>query len=152
MHVYSASRRLRTGRYSEIGQVYMVTSVTRGREPVFADFRLGRLLVRELRRCEEQERVRSLAWVVMPDHVHWLFELKKNDLPKLMQQLKARSSIAIGKIRAQPHTLWQSGYHDQAVRNEQDMVGLARYIVANPLRAGLVSKIGDYPLWDAVWI
>ncbi|EPN56928.1 hypothetical protein A235_33542, partial [Pseudomonas syringae pv. actinidiae ICMP 19079] len=87
----------------------MVTSVTRGREPVFADVRLGRLLVRELRRCEEQELVKSLAWVVMPDHFHWLFELKKNDLPMLIQQLKARSSIAIGKIRAHPDTLWQGG-------------------------------------------
>ncbi|WP_440806768.1 REP-associated tyrosine transposase [Pseudomonas syringae] len=152
MHVYSASKRLRTGRYSAIGQIYMVTSVTRGREPVFADVRLGRLLVRELRRCEEQELVKSLAWVVMPDHFHWLFELKKNSLPMLIQQLKAHSSIAIGKIRAHPDTLWQSGYYDQAVRNEQDMAGLARYIVANPLRAGLVKKIGDYPLWDAIWI
>ncbi|KPC24144.1 Uncharacterized protein ABJ99_1024 [Pseudomonas syringae pv. cilantro] len=70
----------------------------------------------------------------------------------LMRQIKARSSIAIGKIRARPETLWQSGYHDQAVRSEQDMVGLARYIVANPLRAGLVKKVGDYPLWDAIWI
>ncbi|MFH7416777.1 REP-associated tyrosine transposase, partial [Pseudomonas syringae group genomosp. 7] len=82
------------------------------------------------------ELVRSLAWVVMPDHFHRLLELKKNDLPMLMQQLKARSSITIGKIRAHPDTLWQSGYHYQAVRNEQDMLGLARYIVANPLRAG----------------
>ena len=29
---------------------------------------------------------------------------------------------------------------------------LARYVVANPLRAGLVEKLGDYPLWDAVWV
>jgi len=28
----------------------------------------------------------------------------------------------------------------------------ARYIVANPLRAGLVERLGDYPLWDAVWL
>ncbi|KPZ24547.1 transposase [Pseudomonas syringae] len=152
MHAYSASRRLRTGLCSVIGQIYMVTSVTKGREPVFADFRLGRLLVKELRRCEEQELVKSLAWVVMPDHVHRLFELRQNDMPMLMQQLKARSSIAIGKVRDLPETLWHSGYHDHAVRNEQDMVGLARYVVANPLRAGLVRKIGDYPLWDAVWM
>ncbi|GBH14379.1 REP element-mobilizing transposase RayT [Pseudomonas syringae pv. actinidiae] len=38
------------------------------------------------------------------------------------------------------------------MRNEQDMAGLARYIVANPLRAGLVKKLGDYPLWDAIWV
>ncbi|KPY19448.1 hypothetical protein ALO43_04809 [Pseudomonas tremae] len=92
MHAYSASRRLRTGLCSVIGQIYMVTSVTKGREPVFADFRLGRLLVKELRRCKEQELAKSLAWVVMPDHVHWLFELRQNDLPMLMRQLSQLDS------------------------------------------------------------
>ncbi|MFV3290267.1 transposase, partial [Pseudomonas sp. NY11955] len=29
---------------------------------------------------------------------------------------------------------------------------VARYIVANPIRAGLVSRVGDYPHWDAVWL
>ena len=29
---------------------------------------------------------------------------------------------------------------------------VARYIVANPLRAGLVERVGDYPYWDAVWL
>jgi hypothetical protein len=24
--------------------------------------------------------------------------------------------------------------------------------VANPLRAGLVERLGDYPLWDAIWV
>ena len=32
------------------------------------------------------------------------------------------------------------------------MLDVARYIVANPLRAGLVTKIGDYPFWNAVWL
>ncbi len=29
---------------------------------------------------------------------------------------------------------------------------LAPNVVANPLRAGLVNKIGDYPFWNAVWM
>jgi hypothetical protein len=32
------------------------------------------------------------------------------------------------------------------------MQGIARYIVGNPLQAGLVDRIGDYPHWDAVWL
>jgi putative transposase len=32
------------------------------------------------------------------------------------------------------------------------MTSIARYIVANPLRAGLVERLGDYPHWDAVWL
>ena len=44
------------------------------------------------------------------------------------------------------------GLHDHAVRSDEDFRALARYVVANPLRAGLVSQIGDYPLWDAAWL
>ena len=35
---------------------------------------------------------------------------------------------------------------------KKEIKDVARYIVANPLRAGLVEKIGDYPFWDAVWL
>lgn len=48
--------------------------------------------------------------------------------------------------------LWQANYYDHAVRQEEDLHKMARYMVANPLRANLVSHIGDYPLWDAVWL
>ncbi|KPY67649.1 putative transposase [Pseudomonas syringae pv. syringae] len=81
----ATTRHLRKGRYSAVGQIYMVTSVTKGRVPVFAEMQLGRLLVREMKRCEEQGLVKSMAWVVMPDHLHWLFELKAGDLPSLMK-------------------------------------------------------------------
>jgi hypothetical protein len=38
------------------------------------------------------------------------------------------------------------------LRREEDVLSVARYIVVNPLRAGLVARVGDYPLWDAVWL
>jgi putative transposase len=38
------------------------------------------------------------------------------------------------------------------LRNEESVIDAARYIIANPLRAGLVKRVGDYPLWDAVWL
>ena len=48
--------------------------------------------------------------------------------------------------------IWQAGYYDHALRIEEDIQTVARYIVANPIRAGLVQKIADYPHWDAVWL
>ena len=59
---------------------------------------------------------------------------------------KARVSVLLGQ-RA-----WQPGFHDHAVRAEEDLASVARYIVANPLRAGLRGKIGDYPFWNAIWL
>lgn len=152
MSGYAAARRLRIGRYSAAGQIYMVTSVVRDRQPVFQDFHLARRLVHELRLCEEQQWARSLAWVIMPDHFHWLFELRHRSLPWLMQKVKSRSALAILKDLPGQHALWQPGYHDRAIRSEDDLRPLARYVIANPIRAGLVRRVGDYPLWDAVWI
>jgi hypothetical protein len=37
------------------------------------------------------------------------------------------------------------------LRQEEDIKNIARYIIKNPIRAQLTTRIGDYPLWDACW-
>jgi putative transposase len=48
--------------------------------------------------------------------------------------------------------IWQDGFHDHALRKEEAVIDAARYIVANPLRAGLVGSVKDYSHWDAIWL
>ncbi|SJM95001.1 conserved hypothetical protein [Crenothrix polyspora] len=153
------SKDLRKGRYSQHNQSYLVTTNTEQRQTVFADFYLGRIVVQAMRHQHEQGNVHSLAFVLMPDHLHWLFTLQNdNTLAEVMKHVKGTSSYLIQKNRRERgaiqlhHPLWQDGYHDRALRKEEDLQQIARYIVANPLRTGLVTKIGDYPLWDAVWL
>jgi len=83
---------LRKGRYSEVGRVYLLTAVVEQRRPVFSDWRAGRLLVGQMRAADQAGMVHSLAWVVMPDHLHWLVELKQGSLAQLMCRVKSRSS------------------------------------------------------------
>jgi REP element-mobilizing transposase RayT len=138
---------LRIGRYSESGRIYLVTTATLERRPVFDDFACARGVVGEMRRLVEEGRVASLAWVVMPDHLHWLLQLGEHaDLSGTIRALKGRSAHRLGG------PLWQRAFHDRAVRKDDDLPTAARYIVANPLRAGLVTHLGDYPHWDAVWL
>jgi putative transposase len=144
---------LRRGRYSQSHQSYCITTVTRERLPVFEDLASARLLIWELRRLHEAGFVRSLAWVVMPDHLHWLIQLNECwSLCKVMKTLKARSARSINRYRCQQGSLWQRSYYDRALRKEDSMLTIARYIVANPLRAGLVVEIGSYPHWDCIWM
>jgi len=83
----------------------------------------------------------------MPDHFHWLFQLnQEQSLSSLMQTIKSASAHAVGRA------IWQKGYHDHAIRKDEDIQAIARYIIANPVRAGLVKKVGDYSHWDAVWM
>lgn len=146
------TRDLRKGRFSKTGHTYLLTAVVHERRPIFTDWPIGRLLVTELRAAEEDGLAQSQAWVVMPDHLHWLITLQTGTISKLMQRIKGRSAISINRALGNNGQLWQKGFHDRAIRKEEDLQAIARYVVANPLRAGLVDKIGDYPLWDAIWL
>lgn len=147
-----ASHRLRRGRYSEQNRIYLLTTNTLNREPIFLDWRVGRQVVEQFRRAQEQGLAESLAWVVMPDHFHWLLTLQQGSLDELMCRTKSLSSRAINQAIGRTGSRWQQGYHDHALRHDEDIKHVARYVIANPLRAGLVKRVGDYPLWDARWL
>ncbi|MBI2799504.1 MAG: transposase [Gammaproteobacteria bacterium] len=143
---------LRKGRCSERGRAYFVTARTHARRPLFADFFCGRVLVSEMRWAEDAHLVQSLAWVVMPNHFHWLVVLEDGELQRVVGRIKSRTTFRLRKMYGHLGPLWQAGFYDQAIRHEHQLLPFARYIVANPIRAGLVRRVGDYPLWDAVWI
>ncbi|MDQ3203238.1 MAG: transposase [Pseudomonadota bacterium] len=148
----SASHRLRIGRYAEQNRIYLLTANTVDREPVFRDYTLGRMVVQQFKQAQFQGFADSLAFVVMPDHFHWWIQLQKGTLSQLMCQAKSLSTRSINASSGRKGILWQQSFHDHALRREEDLVKIARYVVANPLRAGLVGKLGDYPLWDAIWV
>ena len=152
MHPRPNSHLLRQGRYSQQGRAYLITAVVHQRLRMFTDWRLGRLLVDEFKQAHDLQWINSIAWVIMPDHFHWLVQLEHRSLARLMQSIKSRSTLTINRALKREGAFWQTGYHDRAIRDGEDLLPFARYIVANPLRAGLVEKIGDYPLWDACWL
>ena len=94
----------------------------------------------------------NLCWVVMPDHVHLLLELGETGLSRVCKSLKALSARKLNREIGRKGRFWQAGFHDYALRRDDDIRDIARYIVAKPLRDGLVRKYGDYPYWNAVWL
>ena len=144
---------LRKGRVSIPHQFYFLTTVTAGRVPYFTDLFMGRLVIHEMRILHDANAVNSFAWVLMPDHLHWLFELgEEYDLGNVVKRLKGRSAKAINHILGRNGPIWQREYYEHALRQDEDVHETARYIIANPLRAKLVESLGDYPLWDAIWL
>jgi len=73
-------------------------------------------------------------------------------LTEVVKRLKAQSAHSINQYLNSSGSVWQRSYFDRCLRKEEDVKGVSRYIVANPLRAGLVKEIGDYPHWDAAWL
>ncbi|WP_150306110.1 REP-associated tyrosine transposase [Pseudomonas saliphila] len=140
------SQSLRKGRRSEPGHYYLVTAVTLNRQPIFKDLESARLLIRILREASLRNQAQTWAFVVMPDHFHWLLQLEETSLSETIRRVKRVASAQLGK------RVWQDGFHDRAVRGEENLKAMARYVIANPVRAGLVETVGDYPHWDAAWL
>lgn len=156
MHCFSSNpgyKALRAGRCSLPGQVYLVTTVVHGRRPVFTAWADARCVARVMADRAMWQPHQCLAWVLMPDHWHGLVQLgMQGDLSAAMHLAKGRSARCWALEARMSGGLWQPGFHDRAIRRQQDVRKAARYIVANPLRAGLVTDVLKYPYWDAVWM
>ncbi|MFO1431495.1 MAG: transposase [Candidatus Competibacteraceae bacterium] len=144
---------LRRGRVSLPRQIYHLTVATMDRFPYFHDFGAACAAAR----CFESRPLlaasQMLAWVLMPDHAHWLVQLGESDLlDQVVNRLKSGSARETNRVLGRIGPLWNKGYYDHALRRDEDIKTIARYIVFNPVRAGLVTKIGNYPFWNAVWL
>jgi REP element-mobilizing transposase RayT len=140
-------KQLRIGRVSLPRQIYLITIVTKSRARLFAQHEMAATASK----CFYDKTIichaETLAFVVMHDHIHWLMQLKETaSLSEAVRRYKAKVSRLFGG------RIWQHGFHDHALRAEEDIIGVARYLVANPLRAGLCDKIGNYPYWNAKWL
>jgi hypothetical protein len=86
-----------------------------------------------------------LAYCFMPDHLHLLVEsLTENaDLRRFISAAKQMTGYTFSRAAGQ--RLWQMGFYDHVLRDDEKTVAVVRYILANPIRAGLATAIGGYP-------
>jgi putative transposase len=124
---------------------YFLTFCVRDRLPVFRDHQVTEQTLTQFRRTSTLEEFAILAYCMMPDHAHLLAEgLSQNsDFKRFAKMAKQRS----GGLYARTHhrRLWQEGYYERVLRDADDARDLARYIVNNPIRAGLVEAPEAYP-------
>jgi len=145
-------KHLRQNRYSLVGRAYMVTTCCDYRKPVFRNVKLGKLLVDELRRSDTEFRTYTYAYVVMPDHLHWLFQLlPRNSLSSVVRRVKGRSAYRLNQFVGRTGAIWQPGFHDRLIRAEESLEVVDNYVIHNPVRAGIVTAVDEYPLWDVRW-
>ena len=143
----------RKNRISAEGQVYFLTTTTLYRRPVFLDTEASRAVCKTLNQPWLWRDSRLLAWVLMPDHWHGLVQLgASDDLSTLVARFKAVTARSVSDHSRVNGWLWNRGFHDHALRSDEGLRDTARYLVANPLRAGLVEDLRCYPYWNAQWI
>lgn len=145
-------RAQRLARRSAPGQTYVLTVPTLYRRPVFRDDDAARAVCRIHTATWPWRDSSVRAWVLMPDHWHGLVTLGERDtLSTLVGRFKAITSRAVEDRHRVNGWLWGRGFGDRLLPVGEDPAQAACWLVANPLRAGLVERLGDYPYWNTAW-
>ena len=133
------SQALRKHRISLSGSRYFVTVKTEDRETELTEKTFWDNEFLPLLQSLESPLA---AVVLMPDHFHWIFELRGN-LSTTVRSCKGPLSVPLRKMEIR----WQSGFFEHRIRPEEDLHAFLRYLLANPYRAGLIPLEESWPFW-----
>jgi putative transposase len=125
-------------------QRYFLTLCTENRRRVFVCEPTVSAALEHFRQSAARHGFANLAYCFMPDHLHLLFEACREDanLCPCVSDAKQRSGFAFRRSAA--YRLWQTGYYDHVLRDEESVFAVVRYILENPVRAGFASRLGEY--------
>jgi putative transposase len=124
---------------------YFLTLCTYERKKIFWNPQLVLLILDLLREKCSAHSFGVYAYCFMPDHLHLVLAGKEDSssLPRVIRAFKgaaAAEARALGVSR-----LWQKGFYDHVIRAGEAVDRVAWYVFANPVRAGLVKQIGEWP-------
>jgi putative transposase len=139
-------RRPRAKGYSYVGFArYLLTCCTDRRQPFFKESQTVAETLIAIRQCTTGFQFALVAYCFMPDHLHLVLEgtAECSDLVAFMHGMKQRAGFAFKQRTGRP--LWQPSYHDHVLRDEEVLLKVVRYVLDNPVRAGLVTSPRDYP-------
>ncbi|MEW5958017.1 MAG: hypothetical protein AB1801_09860 [Chloroflexota bacterium] len=160
------------------GVTYLLTSVTYRRRPFFAQPDCAQAAYEDVAFYAQKFRAASLAYVVMPDHLHWVIcpsaedferfahnEREKHGkyaaaperfyLSKILEDYRRHTGFVVNRLQGTGGAqMWQAGFRDDGLRTPTAIRAPVRYVVLNPVKAGLVTRPKDYPYvaWDAAWL
>src|SRR3954468_11543274 len=145
------SRPKRIPNYPYVGvQRYFVTTCTYDRADVFIADEPVAVVVDAFVEAAKEHAVTIVTWCVMPDHLHLLLDGDHDgaDARAFMNLAKQRSGFQFKQRYGR--RLWQEGYFDHILRDEERTEDVVFYIIANPIRKGLVENVLEYPYWGSM--
>lgn len=121
---------------------YFLTLCVRERRRVLTCPDVAAALRSEFETMEGAGDIVPLEWVIMPDHVHWLFELgSRLPLGRLVARFKTQTRVALASVGAE----WQRDYYEHRLRPDESADAYAAYIFKNPYRARLIPPDVSWP-------
>jgi len=84
-------------------------------------------------------------YCLMSNHFHLLVETKLDNLSLFMKHINSNYAIYANKKYNRSGHFWQGRFYSRYIANEAYYYTLIRYIEQNPIEAGIVDDVGEYP-------
>jgi putative transposase len=123
---------------------YFLTFCTADRHFAFAEAAAVYLVRGQFLRAADRHLFAVLAYCFMPDHVHLLVEGTREDSDLKAFQSAAKQFSGFHYKAQFGRLLWQRYGFERALRSEDSTIDAVRYILANPVRAGLARRVDEY--------
>ncbi len=130
------------------GALYHVTARGDAREDIYRSDGDRRMFLGLLAEVCERFNWWGHAYCLMTNHYHLLMETPDANLSKGMRQLNGVYTQRFNDVHGRCGHVFQGRYKAIIVQKETYLQELARYIVLNPVRAGIVSRPEDWP-WSS---
>ena len=122
-----------------------LTFCTVHRQSLFTTHVVVGLVLQQIARAADEQQFAVIVYCFMPDHVHLLVEGQRadSDGKKFIARAKQYSGFYYKKEHRS--NLWQRYGFEHTLRDDELTLVVAKYILENPVRAGLVERVEDYP-------
>jgi len=132
--------------FSYIGiQHYVLTWSCHEHQPRFTQRDRVDLVREQFLRASEETNVADIAHCFMPDHLHHLVKGTRPDADANFYMRKAKQYSGFYFKKKFQMKLWGGKGFDRFVRDTYQLRAAVKYIIENPVRAGLVTRVEDYP-------
>lgn len=128
--------------------LYHVTARGDRREDIFEDDEDRKMFLETLGEVIAQFNWVCYAWCLMDNHYHLLIQTPDGNLSKGMRQLNGIFTQASNRRHRRVRHLFQGRFKAILVDSDVYLLELSRYVVLNPVRAGMVKKPGAW-LWSS---
>lgn len=150
------------------GAAYLITFATHKRQPLFETDVDKDLIITDFDFYRNKFRYALYAFAILPDHTHWVICPSEDDferfrrqqinggrkyarspeafyLSKIMEDMKRHISFALNqRYDTRGRQVWQKGFHDRMIRDNDALYAAVEYLHNNAVKAGLVAHPADY--------
>jgi putative transposase len=130
------------------GLVYHVINRGNNRQTVFdgdGDFHAFLKAIADLK---ERKSFHLYGYCLMSNHIHLLIQPIQESISRIVQSLLVSHTQRYHRFHRSGGHVWQGRFKSPVIQDEDHLLTALRYIEANPLRAKIVERAGDYP-WSS---